>query len=983
MLIICSINDVLLNVAFWKLFEALFCKDLAREYSRKRPLVRVEFCKPAIPIFTKTFAALQAAPNFDDAPICEIKKSLDLISQRSEVVGRTSSKSMEEFIASIIGPVASHLYSEALFTALIWIEQQGNTRKTYEDMGATLLRILPAIPDVELQAKLLKSAIFCKDIVKEIFEELKSAPGKHLNELEGLTFLKSVLLGCFATTCSEFLGQSDARLAIVLLFKRFVSKEDCPNICLELIDALSRTSIQSSQGDQAWKLCRQVLDDLLSHQEFLTPEILQKVLLVDVGILAPVKLPILFSLYQNTTEWNDMMLYLAQRMVEARQYDSLVASSLSVAARDYSSLITHLEEASSLLNSQQVEHILKEFLLVPQERDAVRKIVFQWLIAFTRTHFPTITKLFGFIKPLLARHLDEAVKYMELFVERCDDETVLLSIVDLITREEKKDLIKPVKLILALKGFGTLPASAEDITFDLTLRLLPALLKKNCSVSLTSLPTWVLDSVVFWESIGHDQAQLERLFTDNALDVTSLLAIVIRKPAQLMLSSSCVMTCIKAVLDDPREGEPIARSVEILLRSCAVTASVELTRSWVEKLVALDDPALLLQLYEAKMIDRDRVFSIYTSFGKPPSKYLELVQATFDALSPSQRQHLKEAAVSCDPQGTSPRYIAFLMEKFTDDVHFRERLVDRLDESWQWSVAVALHDRGCSNLSSVRLETAIGRFLSGDETVNVRDIGRFIRGDSDLEAVRQAIDLIAAHGDRGLNLLDVLLLQRLEIQLMACPVFDRLLLNESVQGFSSISSLLTWERLLQHRLACGGSNIGALQSDAMFDAVLALVVRLAVSETPVISRLQIISIVASLLQYHWIPLMRRRPLLVGLLVRLIHTVKGGEVVRLARLLSDLASHRQSGQQYHVPPLILAYAQLKEGKIRRTLRPAMCMLLRSVDQARSRQQENTREKYFELDPFERLMRLVESDDAKIILKELFTLYSKEFKYTGKA
>lgn len=983
---------MLLKADFWRLLDALIGEEDSTSQGRKRSLAPVAFPKPVVPIFTKTLAALTSSSSADEDVLAGIKRGLVTVSRRPEVLGRTPAKYLEEYLSALEGVVVRPLVSEALGVFLVWVEQQENKRKVYEDLGTTLLRILPGVPDAPLQERLLLSSVFGEEIVKEIFEELQHGPGRRLHALGNHPSLKTVYFKCFITAVGETLQHKDARFAIALLFRLFIQDEESLETCAELVNILAAATISSSQSDQAWTICQTVLAALSSREGFLTPAIIEGILQVDVSILVPHKLAAILSVYRNTSPWNAAMACLARKMLEARQFDVLVAASLANTAINCVPLIGTLDPVVASLNPIQVEYILKEILLASTPgRDTVRSIVLQWLVVLTRTHLSLLLlKAFPSLLSLFASQPREARQCLEVLVERCDDERALARIAELIAPHAAEDGEgwAGIRLMLAIKGVGDLPEAIKDLSSDLALRMLPVLLKHNFAVSLRTLPSWVFDCALFWESVAQSQQQLEQLFYENAVNAKLLSTILTRKPAPLKLSSACTMFCLDAVLDGVLEREELVRCVHVLLRHCANVEDIQLTEPVMEKIVRINDPALLQWLGQARMLDRDRVFALCTLVPASVHEYVEAIEEIFDALSPDQIRVLKDAVKPCIKGGASQpslaKYLALLLVKCSDDDEFGTDVRNGLDDSLRWQVTVALHDRDCGHLSSVDIEHAARRFLAGDVAVTARDIGRFVKGCADLTMIQRTADLIVNGDERSLRLLDVLLLQRLEVQAMACPRFDRLLLSESAAGLGQTPLLDLWRRTLQHRLACGGLNIGALQDQPVFEAVLSLIAQLLVSpRTTAVARTEVIGILSALLQYHWIPLLRRRPLFISFLVHLIRTVRGDEVSLLARLLTDLAGHRQSDQHYYIPPLILAYTQLKDGKDRRALRAAMCLLLRLMDQARARNPEDPREKYFDADPFERLMCQAEGDDAKIILKDLIALYCKEFRYTGKA
>jgi hypothetical protein len=933
--------------------------DVKLTVSGKRLVERVKLNKPILPLFA-AFLSSNAPP-----PVALlVAQCMESVREREEVI-----KSPVKYLADLLDANSEVLLEERFQILNIWMENQANMRRAYSDLAPRVLVLIPRLSVSGARAT-IKGFVLCDGNLEDLVKELPK------RELQSRPILKTILesqvdpvlfLSAFSENAKELLTNAEFRKSLVYLFEALLTKVS--NNISGIVKVMLDANISSTQSDDTWNLTAKILMDLVATH-VTQPKLLTIILHVDMALVLP-SLPAILSEIGESEDWKTFFMELSKAMANSRQLDVLISKMV----QNSSSLIpvdffTDTRQLLTELHKRTVEVIIEGLMAVLMGNPASEGslvVSLRWLTVFTMTHPDLVGKYYidlaracGELSSILARK--DAINLVCLLIDRVEKD---FDFSPFVTLSEKCPEMTSLQVALALKLNEDLPKDLSVLTHSEIQRYLPGLLIRGVEFSSFRLSEWILTSAVFWESLSTLDTLL---ITDNVQD---LLQILEHMPKGILPSANATLLCLEKLLRAQRLDHPC------VYKLLMTTNDLRLEPSIVQDLLNIGDSQTLLALYRNNHVSQSTIIDFACTSLDAMVKALNILEELFAkaTIELSDQKELAETFIKFAKEArldTAIFYRLFaLMTAFGGDVVVSALFDGMLaNDDSKLAAAAALHERGLGDLANVNLGEAVDQFLNSQK-LSRNDLSRFIRGTS-IEKVQTVINSLSGinPGDsRMLQLLDTFMIQSVEIQTAICPIVDQLIVLSSCQKIAS-ENTTTWMRLLSHRVVCGGINIGEFQADKVFDRVLDLLVELLDYHSD-----DVCALITTLFQYHWVPLMRRRPLLLGILLKLMRV---GPPRKVGRLLTDFASHRQSSQHYYVLPLLLAYARNPDL----ALRPAMCMLIRHVDQQAAIVQKE-KVKYFKADPFERLMCLAPTDDAKLVLKSLVTLYNSEYKYTGKA
>lgn len=935
-----KILEVIRSELFWSLLCLLLTDvDDGSLGGRKRKRREINLNKPFIPILTAFFeASVVETPT--EKTIKLVERCIEWSVERAHVLNSPPKYMTELLMAATKMAHSSNLISSVGSVLCIWMDRQGNKRKVYGDLQDKIIHLTLLIPDHDTRRKVIESVFLCSEVFKDLVRNYKEMMKPIIASSMPLCEFMSV----FVKVSRERLSVSEYRQAIMSMFTLIENSNKTPLHLL--IDELAKSQISASQSDASWEICQQSLEQILVKSK--DPLVFNSILRVDLGLISP-HVDYIFSCYEDTPEWKGLFIELATAMSTARQLDKFI----SAAVKDAISIIP-LELALSLRP------------LLVNLHSRVSSEIISSLVEWAKSHRPgafNILNVFCTISlKLILSHLDELLKMepslplcglLQTLVERYEElPTSTLETISLMSQGHAG-----LSTILAIRGIGKFPQNLDN-NIAIMYRHLPELLPRGCSVVLKGLPEWILQSALFWESLP----SVDQLLLSNVNNLEDLIKVIRHIPDGILPTKETCEIC----LDVLSEAEFIREDCIIRLFSLETYAlSAELC--W--KVFQSASPLVQSRIFELDLIS-DRQIVEYCASLERMLQLVDLFGKHLDKISKESRKILQSLFIAFNTVSDDPnfyRLIAFLAK--VDPTQFLQQVI-LPDENHQWRLRASLYEYDLVEHADVNLIAAIDVYLSSENTLTGRDLGRFIKGSS-LDLISTALGSLVdlPFTDRIIGLLDAFLVQCLDIQLLVCPLVDQFIIKHCNCQSTS------WAKLVLHRAACGGTNIGTFQDEELFDSILIIITSL-VSSDPM-SALPILSLMVSI---HWNVLMKRRPVLISMLVKLLPHPKA------ARLLLDFSSHRQANQQFYIIPLLLHYTLIPDAEQRRVLQPAMCMLLRHLEMAAAGEGDDEggeRVKFFSANPLERLMRLTTTDDSKVILKNLITLYRDEYKYTGKA
>lgn len=993
--------------SFWRLFLTLM--------EGEGPL---RLSKPVLPLFATFIRTFQlTAPPVPDttipnASLALVKACMMRLVQKyaDTVIARVPLRQVQELFAL---PAQDVLLEERLYLLLSWQRQQSQQQQQQEqqqllrlfhELGKSLL--IPHIlllrdPDGELGAQVIREFLINGKVIKELHYQLAKPrePSQGSEILLALLPLGAErLLKAMVANAIDALGVSDYRQLILRLIRLLGEAEqkegrDLPP--LTIAKQLVAANMASIQTDDSWAQTCALVQEIV--QKFPADAVLlREIIDLDVALLLP-HLPQILQLITSSRLELDQITFLkhlVRRQSETRQLDQLIMVMLSNIQLPLPVLLLTDWFCAPLtrLHAQVLRRIAANLLgILAEDASEERQVnplnVTRFLLVITKAN----------VNAIIGDDLQQAI--FRLISEprlQSAERHGLCSVLEEAEGQwpgsvpEFHRVIVPLAEQLRHAGCSLLSLARGGLSEvspwilsdqNACIRYLPTLLSRDIIPRIDNLPMAMLgSSLLFWERLKDIDAFIE-VYWDQPHAIEALIKSL---PPGTLLNGHTVSRCLERFGVEHAEKILMAAPIDVHLEASQIKTLLQNAQS----------DSLGLIMFQRGWATTDDLLR------------WDISNRTLTAIL----SNLTDAQVGAILGRTLAQFP-------TDnrDIHMTLALLSRrvpnlydclckdhplLTDSQKWQLAACFHRHGQQSQVGLRLEDALNAYLSGDERgralLTLKDVMQFTpmttvgEGCGEREQVTfslssEAQSLIReaatshAHWARLVPLLDAFLTHSLVVQDALCPLVDTFLLAVDGETSEFVQLLPEFGRLLHHRLLCGGTNIGRLQQiPRLLDHVLLLV-----SHLHCIG--DIISILGVLLKFHWSALTSRRPLMVAWLCHLIG--RAGEAPRrVARLLADFAVIRQADQHFYVGPLLLAACHKPlSAPVRATLTPALCLLIRHLDQQVSalKAEGLDQEKYFDADPLHRLMAQAETDDARVILKRLISTYMEEYKFTGKA
>lgn len=937
--------------------------------------------KPVLPLFS-TFIRCCSSPLLAASETPKlVRECMDWIMQHyaDAVIGRAPLRHIQELFAL---PAREILLEERLRILLLWQRSQPQQQlRIFHELGGSLLPHVLLLPECELVGQVMTELVTGAEVVKELHGQLFGAKGA-ARAPEVLPTLRQLgeerLLKAIVANAKGVLSVSDYRqlvLGLVELLKDGLSS-------LTMVRQLIAAEMASIQTDDAWaRTCALVTGFIEAASDDAC--LLREIIDLDVALLLPFLAQALQCLSGLGPEQTAFLGHLVRRQSETRQLHQLIMTML-VSMRiplPVPLLTDWLDAPLARLHSKALVGIVRDLVRslaggAAEEMGQLNAARFLLVIAnvnvaVVKDHPQEIVSLAK--NPRLGPATRHDLCSVLETIEEQRPGSIPEFHKDIVALAEQQHHAGCPFLSLARDHLGEVPSWALADR-DACIRYLPMLLSKNIVPQIEDLPVGVLSSLLFWERLA-DVNTFIRVYWEQPCVIETLLGLL---PPGIALAEQTALLCLD------RFG---AGHAERILR--AAPADMQVEPLLAATLFRTGNDSLGLVLFRRGWITAADLLS-----RDLPN---EVLMAVLPILTEEQVASLLSRALAKLALNESSVYETLaLFSRRVPDLYGRLLGDYALTDAQRWQLAASFCRHGDRSQVGLGLEDALRVFLdcsSGEQhLLNSKDVMQFVStaGREDGEqtgfALSPAIEslLQRAASDRGswlrlVLLLDAFLTQPLTVQDALCPLVDAFLLSLDPAFLGPAPLLSALGRLLHHRLHCGGTNIGRLQhTSGLLDHVLLLASHLS-------SVGDLISILGALLKFHWPVLVGRRPLLIAWLRHLI--IRAEEAPRrVARLLTDFAAIRQADQHFYVGPLLLAACHHPlPAPVRATLTPALCLLVRHLDQQLSvlKAEGLDREKYFDADPLHRLMAQAETDDAKVLLKGLITTYMEEYKFTGKA
>ena len=939
-----KVSQLVCDEHFWKFFLLLLETDDASS-SKKRG--KIVLNRPLIPIFT-CFLEHQ---NF---PITGIKSELvsRCITAMLVELPEAVLKSQAKYIQELLKQESNLLINDRMKILLLWAEGQHSKFKLFMDVYKFATRLLAKADNGATCQQLFRTVLLAPEVIKELHCRVKSESFDLVDELcigSSMPF--------FTTLCQQslhVLSALDFRLMIARIFVHLV--ENHAEDSFSLAESLCEARIALDQSDIAWDICSSKLLNLVLGQPY-RPKLLLQISKIEISLVLPSLPSLLHSIQYLDEEWLCFIAFVANKQSETRQLDQfihLLVKYLNVdLPMDFliSNLLSplrrvHMTVAKQIIDSLPMEGtnamlLLRLLIMINPGlcKDKVRKLIMMME------------------NPSTLADIQARLDVIELFCERSGE---LLDENDIVISSDHAGL--------AIQRFirgtaGSIPDKALS-SDKVCLKYLPALLQRGIIPSISKIPKVVFASCIFWESLCSPDDFISK-YLDHPDTIGDFIS---NMPDGVVLSPAVALLCLERLdsifadkLLKPQQDLPVELDEKLIMRLW--THGSSFTRIQLCKRGYMKESTKLILKELLK--------------GAQPS--IELVKILVACLDPKDANSVLDSIlfIGCRTLIAPAIMAAFWKQTPKLYENISSLIGIDVDEQYKWQLAIHICNYGGCDSVPISFADALSYYARND-IVTAREIITFLRDPSEVQSIQSVDEL----GDiRKIQLLDVLMLQSLNIQNVVCPIVDEIMVHYLDGAFieQNASDCL---KLLHHRLLCGGSNIGLLQQDILLDKLLWIISQL-ISTQPVVDMCSIVSL---LMIYHWQQLMSRRPLLISFLQRILE--RCNEAPRkVNRLINDFAAHRQSDQHYYVYPLLLAFAHLTslDASMRISLTPSMCALIRHIDQQQSARKAlgHAEEKYFDSDPFARLMLLIETDDAKLVMRSLIKTYQDEYKFTGQA